>query len=99
MKYIALFLLMFCCCGANWCKQGVAQNSPQQVIPQQIIVYSGHPTYYGYYSHYYVPVITQNVRYVPYIENRIQYQPILQYNYYVPNEYQNNYVYPYYYNY
>jgi hypothetical protein len=99
MKYASLFLLIFCCCGANWCKQGASQNV-QQIIPQQIVVYSGHPAYYGYYSHYYyVPVMTQNVRYVPYVENRIEYQPAVQYNYYVPNAYQNNYVYPYYYNY
>lgn len=101
MRYVLLWLLMMCCCGANWCKHGAVQNAPQQIIPQQIVVYSGHPTYYGYYSHYYVPVITQNIRYYPYIENRLEYKPIMYYNTYViPHyNYQDSYIYPYYFNY
>jgi hypothetical protein len=97
MKYILILMLLFCCCGANWCHKPSQQY---QVIPQPVVVYSGHATYYGYYSHYYIPVVTQNIRYVPYIENRIDYRQVINYNAYptVPIE-QYNYIYPYPYGY
>jgi hypothetical protein len=69
-------MLLLCCCGANWCHKPAQQY---QVIPQPVVVYSGHPTYYNYYGHYYSPIVTQNVRMVPVVENTIQYRPITVY--------------------
>lgn len=98
-KKIILFIAICCCMGAGWCQP--KQIIPPQIIPQQVIVYSGHASYYGYYSHYYAPVVTQNIRYYPYIENRLEYKPIMYYNTYVmPHyNYQDSYIYPYYFNY
>jgi hypothetical protein len=69
IKFLGLFLLLFCTMGAGPCW---IKHNPT-IIPAPVVVYQP----YVVYGYQYVSVVVQQQRLVPVVENRVEYRPVV----------------------